>query len=139
MPQPTLYNIFNSLTEAAVKTGIGNIYLTNRPKVFDTSMGSFVVISLPARLYRDVKGNDDFMVSTAGTFIIGVVAKEDGTPNIEAQTQLIQKFMDLFPISDDYISATNPQIILRGVDETGYQLTSILFDVRTKVNQYLIK
>lgn len=133
----TLYNIFNSLSKAAKATGIAHVYLTNRPKLFDTSMGSFVVISLPARLYRDVKGNDDFMVSTTGTFMVGVVAKKDGTPNIQAQTDLVQKFMDLFPISDDYISATNPQIIMRGDDETGYQITSIMFDIRTKVNQYL--
>lgn len=135
----TLYNIFNSLSNAVKATGVAHVYLVNRPKLLDTSMESFVVVNLPARLYRDVKGNDDFVVSTTGTFMVGVAAKKDGTPNIKAQTELVQKFMDLFPISDNYISATNPQIILRGVDEAGYQITSVMFDVRTKVNQYLIK
>ena len=133
----TLYNIFNSLAKAVKATGVEHVYLVNRPKLFDTSMGSFVVILLPARLYRDVKGNTDFLVSTAGTFMIGTVAKKDGTPNIKAQTELIQKFMDLFPISDDYITASHPQIIMRGDDETGYQITSVIFDIRTKINQYL--
>lgn len=133
----TLYNIFNSLTKAVRATGIKHIYLVNRPKLFDTSMGSFVVIVLPSRLYRDVKGESDFLVSTTGTFMIGVVAKKDGTPNIGTQTDLVQKFMDLFPISDDYITAVNPQVIMRGDDETGFQITSIMFDIRTKINQYL--
>lgn len=133
----TIFNIFNSLSKAAGTTDVGHIYLTNRPKLFDTGMGSFVVISLPARISRDVKGNDDFLVSTSGTFVIGAVAKKDGTPNIKAQTKLVQQFLDLFPISDDYITATNPQVIMRGDDETGFQITSIMFDIRTKVNQYL--
>lgn len=135
----TLFNICNSLTSAAKKTGVneGNIFLLTRPKLFDTGIAEFVVIGLPSRLYRDVKGTDDFLVSTNGIFTIGVRSKSNGTPNIKAQTELVQKFMDLFPISDDYISATKPQILLKGDDEAGYQITSIMFDIRTKINQFL--
>lgn len=135
----TLFNICNSLTSAARKTGISeeHIHLLTRPKLFDTGVSEFVVIGLPSRLYRDVKGNDDFLVSTNGVFTIGVRSKSNGTPNIKAQTDLVQRFMNLFPISDDYISATKPQILLKGNDEAGYQITSIMFDIRTKMNQFL--
>lgn len=137
MAHPTIYNIFNSLSQAVTATGVENVFLSNRPKVYDKDMGSFVVIALPARVRRAVKGNDDFVCATNGVFNVGVAAKENGTPNIKKQADLVQKFMNLFPISDDYISATNPTIMLRGFDETGFHVTSIYFDVRTKENQYL--
>lgn len=131
-----MYNIFNSLVKAAKATGIEHIYLSNRPTTSDKKMRSFVVINLPSRFYREVKGNTDFMVGTTGLFDIGVRAKQDGTPNINEQTVMVQSFMDLFPINDDYITASNPQILLKGNDETGFQRTAIMFDIRTKINQF---
>lgn len=137
MANPTQYNILNSLTLAAMRTSVEHVYINNRPKTSDAKIKSFVVISLPARIDRKVKGNDDFIVATTGVFFIGMRAKQDNTPNVKAQTQLVQQFMDLFPISDDYISATKPTILDRGDDETGFQITSVMFDVRTKINSYL--
>jgi hypothetical protein len=137
MPKPTLYNIFNSLVKAVKTTEVGNIYLTNAPSSGNKDVSQFVVIALPSRLDRDVKGNDDFIVSTSGVFHIAVKAKSDNTPNIKAQTELVQKFMELFPINDDYISATSPQILINGDNKAGYQVTSIFFDIRTKINQFL--
>lgn len=136
MANSTTYNILNSLTRAAKTTGVEHIFVTNRPKVYDTKMGNFVVVMLPGRQTRPVKGNDDFIVRTAGVFNIAMPEKQNGTPNIKAQTDLVQKFMDLFPISDDYITASNPEIIMRGDDDTGFQVTSIMFDVRTKINSF---
>lgn len=137
MPKPTLYNIFNSLVKAVKTTGVENISLTNAPSSGNKNVSQFVVIALPSRLDRDVKGNDDFIVSTSGVFHIAVKAKSDNTPNIKAQTELVQKFMDLFPINDDYIAATSPQILINGDNKAGYQVTSIFFDIRTKINQFL--
>lgn len=131
-----MYNIFNSLVKAVKTTDIEHIYLSNRPKTSDEKMKDFVIINLPSRFYREVKGNTDFMVETTGLFDIGVRAKQDGTPNINAQTSMVQNFMDLFPINDDYITASNPQILLKGDDETGFQRTTVMFDIRTKINQF---
>lgn len=136
MSNSTMYNMFNSLVKAAKTTGVEHIYLQNRPKTSDTDSKNFVVVSLPTRMYRDVKGNDDFKVSTSGLFVISVRAKQDYTPNIKAQAELVQKFMDLFPIHDDYIVASNPTILLNGSDNTGFQTTSIMFDIRTKINSF---
>lgn len=136
MAKSTMYNIFNSLVKAAKTTDIEHIYLNNRPKTSDEKMKSFVIINLPSRFYRKVKGNTDFVVETTGLFDIGVKAKQDGTPNINAQTSMVQSFMDLFPINDDYIMASNPQILLKGDDETGFQRTAVMFDIRTKINQF---
>lgn len=132
-----MYNILYSLVAAAKTTGVEKIYIPNRPKVSQAKEKSFVVIQLPARLFREVKGNDDFLVSTAGLFRIGVKARQDNTLDVPKSTALVQEFMDLFPINDDYITASDPQPSLEGDDETGFQVTSIYFDIRTKVNQYL--
>jgi hypothetical protein len=83
-----------------------------------------------------VKGNDDFIVRTEGVFYIGMKAKSDNTPNIGKQTALVQKFLDLFPITDDHIVATEPTVLLKGSDKSGFQITTISFNIRTKINSY---
>lgn len=135
MPKPTMYNIFNSLVSAAKTTGIESIYLSNRPKIAK-EISEFVVIDLPTEQYRAVKGNDDFIVRTDGVFYIGVKAKSDNTPNILKQSELVQKFMDIFPIEDEFIVASGPRILIRGDDKAGFQITTISFNIRTKINSY---
>lgn len=135
MPKPTMYNIFNSLVKAAKATGVANVYLSNRPNV-TKEMTEFVVIDLPTEQYRAVKGNDDFIIKTDGVFYIGMKAKSDNTPNIGKQTALVQKFLDLFPIKDDHIVATEPTVLLKGSDKSGFQITTISFNIRTKINSY---
>lgn len=139
MPHSTQYNIINSLVSACKEAKAEKIFISNRPKIgaAGAKYKSFAVIVLPSRLYRDVKGNTDFLMSTNGILSIGVEAKKDGQPNIERQTEIVQSFLDLFPINDDYISATNPVILMKGLDETNFQITHIMFDIRTKINQYL--
>lgn len=99
-------------------------------------MSEFVVIDLPTELYRAVKGNDDFIVRTDGVFYIGVKAKSDNTPNISKQTELVHKFVNLFPIEDNFIVASGPSILMRGDDKAGFQITTISFNIRTKINSY---
>ena len=99
-------------------------------------MITFAVIDLPTEQYRPVKGNDDFIVRTDGVFYVGVKAKSDNTPNISKQTTLVQKFLDLFPINDDYIVASEPTVLLKGSDKSGFQITTISFSIRTKINSY---
>ena len=130
-----MYNIINSLVSAAKTTGIESIYLPNRPKVAK-EISEFVVIDLPTEQYRAVKGNDDFIVRTDGVFYIGVKAKSDNTPNILKQSELVQKFMDIFPIEDDFIVASGPRILIIGDDKAGFQITTISFNIRTKINSY---
>lgn len=137
MAKSTIQNIFTSLTKAAQKTKAEKVYLANRPKSAEKGLNSFVVVSLPANLTREVKGNDDYLVTTSGLYTVGVKAKSNNTLDLSAQSNLVQEFLDLFPINDEYITAANPTVIMRGGDETGFQITSIMFDVRTKVNSYL--
>lgn len=135
MPNPTMFNIFNSLVSVVRTTGVDNIFLSNRPNVAG-EMATFAVIDLPTEQYRPVRGNDDFIVRTDGVFYVGVKAKSDNTPNISKQTTLVQKFLDLFPINDDYIVASEPTVLLKGSDKSGFQITTISFSIRTKINSY---
>lgn len=137
MTHPTRYNIYNSLVKAAKSTGVANIYPDNLPKASESLSVNYVVVWLPARLKRICKGNDVFVVETQGVFRIGVKARQNGTTDIPKTTELEDKFMRLFPISDEYITASAPEPISKGLTEEGYQEIWIYFQIQTKVNQYL--
>lgn len=130
-----MYNIFQSLVSAVKTTGVANIFLSNRPNI-NEEMNEFVVIDLPTEQYRAVKGNNDFIVKTDGLFYVGMKAKSDNTPNIDKQTRLVQKLLDLFPIHDKHIVASSPTVLLKGSDKSGFQITTISFSIRTKINSY---
>lgn len=135
MVKPITYNILNSLCKNVQKTGIKSVYLIDRPEI-SLEQENFVVIDLPANIERGVKGNTDFILNTEGVFYLGVRSKSNGTPNIDKQTQLIQKLLDLFPIIDKYIVATNPTILFKGRDKSDFQITTITYNIRTKINSF---
>jgi len=58
-------------------------------------------------------------------------AKTDGTMNVNAQSNLVQQVLDLFPIVGDAVEASNPAILMQGSDGYGYQVTQITFKLRT--------
>lgn len=135
MAKPITYNILNSLCKAVKTTGIKYLYIINRPDV-SHEQTEFVVIDLPSEIKRKTKGEDDFLLETEGIFYLGVKSKVNNTPNIEKQTELAQKLMNLFPIQDDYIVATRPSLLFEGSDKSNFQITTIAFNIRTKINSF---
>lgn len=129
------YQILNSLVTALKPLGV-KAYLLNRPKKVDEKMDSFIVVDLPTQLRRTTKGYDDYSYRTTGVIYAFVRAQTDGTPYIDRQTQFVRSVTELFPLSDDKIEAVNPIVIMRGLDETNFQVTTITFSLRTKVNAF---
>lgn len=125
-----LYKIFNDLVNAAKKTG-KPVYL-ERPKSIGSEVAQFVVITLPAQIYGMVKGGLGFRSGSNGLISVFCKAKTDGTMNVNAQSNLVQQVLDLFPITGDVVEASNPAILMQGNDGYGYQVTQISFKLRTK-------
>lgn len=129
------YEILRSLYTAVKTTGIEDIYLINRPDI-SHSLEEFVVVDIPGSITRETKGEDDFLLNATGVFYLGVKSKSNNTPNIQKQTDLIQRLIDLFPIKDNHIVATRPSILFRGSDKSNFQITAIEFNIRTKINSF---
>ena len=132
-----VYLIYNDLV-GAVK-GVGEKTFLYRPKTLKEELTSFVVVDLPTELIGRVKGSIDFSAGCYGTFSVFCKAKTDDTPNIDAQSTLVQNILDLFPINGKHISAASPRVLLQGADGHGYQVTQITFKLRTKINARNIK
>ena len=127
-----IYLIYNDLVSAvkgiASKTSIG------RPEPIGSDVASLIVIDIPTEIRSRIKGSYDMSVDCYATFDIFCKSKSDRTLNIGSQSNLTQKVLDVFPINGKAVIASNPTVLLKGFDETGYQVTSISFKLRTKLN-----
>lgn len=135
--KPLLYLIYNDLSSAvkgiALKTFFG------RPEPVGSDIANFIAIEIPTEIRSRIKGSYDMSVDCYATFNVYVKSKTDRTLNINAQSELTQKVLDLFPINGKTIVATNPRVLMQGFDETGYQVTQISFKLRTRFNARDIK
>lgn len=138
MAEPLIYNIFKEIVSALNGAGFKKVFLSNRPSMVDKAVDSFVVVELPDEIQNTVKGDDEFMCKTTGVIYIFRREKTDGTPNIKDQLDLVQSAYRIFPINSTHTVCTNPSRRLKGSDNNGFQVTTITFDIRTKVNSYQI-
>jgi len=127
-----IYLIYNDLV-SAVK-GIASKTSLSRPEPIGSDVASLIVIDIPTEIRSRIKGSYDMSVDCYATFDIFCKSKSDRTLNIGSQSDLTQKVLDVFPINGKAVIASNPTVLLKGFDETGYQVTSISFKLRTKLN-----
>ncbi len=130
--KPLIYLIYSDLVDAV--KGIGKKTYLDRPKSGTEELTNFIVINLPTELRGMVKGSFEFLSDCYGTFSVFCKAKTDATVNIVAQSDLVQKVLDVFPINGKHITATDPMVLMQGDDGYGYQVTQISFSLRTKLN-----
>lgn len=130
--KPLIYLIYNDLVNAV--KGIGKKTFLDRPKSESNELVNFIVIDLPTEIKGRLKGNADVTSEGYGVFSVFCQAKTDRTLNITAQSELIQKVLDVFPINGEHITATKPTVLMQGEDGYGYQVTQITFKLRTKLN-----
>lgn len=130
--QPLIYLIYDDLTNAV--KGIGKKTFHGRPEPVGSDVANFIAIELPTEIRGMIAGSFDMSVNCYATYDIYCKAKKDRTLNTGAQSDLIKKVMDVFPINGKYVKAANPTILMNGYDETGYQVTKISFKLRTKFN-----
>lgn len=127
-----VYLIYDDLVKAV--KGIGSKTFLGRPEPVGQDVANFIVIDIPADIRGRVKGNFDTMVGSHGTFSVFCKSKTDRTLNIGSQCDLTQKVLDVFPINGKYVTCSCPNVLMEGSDETGYQVTTISFKLRSKFN-----
>lgn len=130
--RPLIYLVYEDLVEAV--KGIGKKTFLDRPKETSEELTNFIVVDLPTELRGSVKGNIDVTSKCFGTFSVFCKAKTDRTLNIGAQSELIQKVLDVFPVNGKHVTASNPTVLMQGEDGYGFQVTQITFKLRTKFN-----
>ena len=131
----TRAKMFDDLTNA-LKGVIESkyIFLGNRPKIDkdNVTMDKFAVIEMPTRVIDVAIGKRKFLLETTGVFYLFTKSKSNNTLNVNAASDYEEAVIELFPISGSYIAAVNPVTIMNTVDEYGYQVTSIMFEIHTK-------
>jgi len=136
--KPLLYLIYGDLVNAV--NGIGKkTFLGDRPKSGGDDLMNFIVVDIPTEVRGRIKGKMEVMAGCYGTYSVFCKAKTDNTLNIGAQSDLVQQIQDLFPINGKHISATKPRVLMQGEDGYGYQVTQIMFSIRTKFNARNVK
>lgn len=127
------YQMFNSVV-AMLKSKKITTYLCDRPKETPAKMSEFAVVDFPVDLRRPFAGYDDYRYTTTCVIYLFSRAKNDGTPNIDKQTALVRGVCEVFPYTDNVCECVNPVVRLQGADEYGFQVTTITFTLRTKIN-----
>ena len=135
MAKSTLYNIYNDLVKA-VKPIVGNknVFLKDRPKTNgdEVPMSKFVVVDLPVSIGDYVIGSKKTYLTTSGVYYLFTQSRKNDTLDINATGELVDSVFDLFPISGDYVVASNPVVRMGGSDGMGFQVTTVTFDIHTK-------
>jgi len=126
-----LYLIYDDLCQP-MKEVAEKVSLGRRPKQTKTELKTFLVINLASRLRNLIAGDLTNMPQCYGTITVFCKAKDDGTLNIESQSDVVDAVIKKFPISGEHIAATRPQIMMEGEDGYGYQVTQISFTIRGK-------
>ena len=135
--QGMIKGIYTDLTNA-LKSVIESkyIFLGARPTSTMNSsetMSKFIVVELPAR-FRDVAiGRKKFVMQTQGIMYLFTKAKSNATLNLNAASDFTDSVENLFPIIGECCSASEPQVLMDGADEYGYQIVTITFDIQTNV------
>ena len=130
--KPLIYLIYNDLTNAV--KGIGKKTFLGRPEPVGSDVANFIAIDIPTEIRSRIAGSFDMSVDCYATFDVYCKAKNDRTLNVGPQTDLVQKVLDVFPINGKCVTASKPNVLMQGFDETGYQVTEISFRIRTKHN-----
>lgn len=130
--KPLIYYIYNDLVTAV--NGIAKKTYLDRPKALAEETTNFIVVDIPDNIRKRFKGDMNFMVGCYGVFHLFVKSKTDGTPNIDTQTRLTDSILNVFPINGIHVTASEPDVLMKGTDGYGYHVTTITYKLRTKFN-----
>ena len=125
-----IYRIYDDLV-AALKP-LGKKVFLDRPKTLASEQHDFIVVRVETAIHAMIKGGINVYTDCYGTFTVFCKAKSDGTINIGAQSDLVQRVIDTFPIVGESVSAANPVIVMQGEDGYGFHATQITFRIRYK-------
>ena len=111
------------------------IFTGGRPDIKEAdidTMKKYIVIEIPVNIEDIAVGNHKFHLTTSGVFYLISKAKKNRTYNINALSDFVDEVTDLFPVKGEFIAAVNPIVLATGMDEYGYQIATVTFDIHTK-------
>ncbi len=123
------YKVFEIMGSRLKSIGC-SYYLQDRPLNIPEKTDRFVVLRISGRLYDRTKGFKGSGKTTSGLIYAFQRSKSDGTPNIKKLTSLERDVMNLFPISETGVCCTHPRWLSGVSDGYGFNMSSIIFDVR---------
>ena len=135
MAKSTLYNIYADLVNAVKPiVGVKYVFLKDRPntKADEVPMSKFVVIDLPVTINDYVIGGNKTLLQTSGVLYAFTQSRSNNTLDVNSMGELVDALTAIFPISGRYVVASNPQVMMRGSDGQGFQVTTITFDLRSR-------
>lgn len=131
----TIAKMYNDLVNAIDGVVERKYIFPQRPDIKEAdleTMNKYVVVELPVRISDMAVGNHKFHLTTTGVFYLISKAKKNRSFNVNTLSDFTEEVTDKFPIRGEYITATNPIVLTSGVDEFGYQIVTITFDIHTK-------
>lgn len=102
----------------------------------DSPMNKFAVVELPVSIRDIAHGKKKFVLNTTGVLFLFTKGKNNNTLNLGPTSDFIEDVINLFPYTGAVCSISNPDVLMRGADKYGYQVTSISFDLQTKANVF---
>lgn len=133
----TIFKIYSDLV-TAVKAVIEQkyIFLKDRPNIKEDAspMKRFIVIDLPVTIRDQVIGNERTLLDSSGVFYLFVQARSNQTLDVNAAGDFVDAVCGIFPIRGECCVATNPNVQMRGTDGQDFQVITITFDIRTRMN-----
>jgi hypothetical protein len=136
MAKSTIARMYDDLVNAV--DGIVErkyIFTGGRPDIKEAdidTMKKYIVIEIPVNIEDIAVGNHKFHLTTSGVFYLISKAKKNRTYNINALSDFVDEVTDLFPVKGEFIAAVNPIVLATGMDEYGYQIATVTFDIHTK-------
>ena len=136
MAKSTIARMYDDLVNAV--DGIVErkyIFTGGRPDIKEAdidTMKKYIVIEIPVNIEDIAVGNHKFHLTTSGVFYLISKAKKNRTYNINAISDFVDEVTDLFPVKGEFIAAVNPIVLATGMDEYGYQIATVTFDIHTK-------
>lgn len=124
-----LVNAFDGIVERKY------IFPGGRPDIKEAAlekMTKYIVVELPVSIEDYAVGNHKFHLNTTGVLYLISQAKKNKTFNVNALSDFTEAVTDKFPIRGEYIAATNPTVLMSGMDEYGYQIVTVTFDIHNR-------
>ena len=126
-----LFRIGDSLKllRDAVLPVCGTVFVSSRPKHVRERMDEFAVVSLPVRITNRTVGNCGMTSTTCRVDVY--VRDRDGQENIPRLDELVKNVTELFPITGEGMTASNPNVVMEGSDGNGFHAASVQADFET--------
>lgn len=113
-------------------------YYQDRPSSVTDRPNSYIVISLPSSIYNNELGERGEYNDFSTTVVIEVYVRDIATasnPNsmdMKTMNDKVSSILELFPINNKDFKITSPHISLQTSDKSGFHVTFIQGQLRTK-------